>query len=354
MGGPITLALICTLVVTSAAARISDNANVDGEGGLPYPGELSLVIWDRTREASYTLDLGVRIDEFNVQGQADAGNQRFWRLSNAADPALAKLRALGSATNSLQWAILGIDADGFAEPGDFNVYATLQQGPGNGVLNPNYSAMRGITNDSFNFAVGLVQNNLIASLNGDSANNPDNTHGKGSTLANGSSFTAKGQAGYFGVESVQLNTLGPSANTSIINDIGKSSWFYHLFASSYEPFDAIAVDEFDNLSADGYWGLAEDPADGALVLSYSLEPLGLSSAQQSFAAGIGRTEFSGAFSTLALEGSAVADAEASFGALPSLAQGAATLSPVPEPAGLGLWAGGLIGLAVASLRRQRR
>lgn len=340
--------LILLGAVTPTLAAISDNVNVDGIGGVPYPAELSLVIWDQQREASYTLDLGIRVDEFKLQAQADTGIQKFWTLDAATDSAFAKLRGLGTASSSLLWAIVGIDAEGFADPGDFNAFLTLQQGPGNGVLNPNYAALRAISNDVFNFATGLVQNNLIKPLNGDSAINPDNTHGTDPTAqGNGRSFTAKGQAGYFGVDGALLNTFGPSADTPIMNNVGQSSWFYHLFSSSYESFDPIAVDEFDNLYADGYWGLAENPNDGSFVLSYTLTSIGTSAEQRRFAEAIGRSETNGGFLTSALAGVA----ESSLADGRSAGLGLAT--PVPEPASVALLIGGLL-LVAAAVARGRR
>ena len=58
------------------------------------------------------------------------------------------------------------------------------------------------------------------------------------------------------------------------NPLGVSSWFYKVMPSLLEgeidPSSPVVIDEFDNVNADGYWGLIKDPNSSKYVLSYTL------------------------------------------------------------------------------------
>nr|MCU0969509.1 hypothetical protein [Rubrivivax sp.] len=139
--------------VAPAAAAIDD-----GELG---DGEFFLVIWDPAREASYTLDLGVPISAITSDGQDDEGYQRFWTLDRDADPRLDKLLDLGSAINSLRWAVFALDRDGFGfDPGTLRLFFTLEHTVPTGTVNPNYTNVLGLENATFEAALSTYYNNL--------------------------------------------------------------------------------------------------------------------------------------------------------------------------------------------------
>jgi hypothetical protein len=335
--------------VVAAALSTTSHAAIDD--GSASNGEFVLVIWDRTNETSYTLDLGLTMSTLQEVGQDDAGYQRFWALDRSLDVRLDKLLDGGTALSELRWAVLATDTDGSAfEPGSLRLFFTLEHTVATGTLNPNYSKVLEVANLTFEAALGAYQQSLISALNND-VSNADNTHGSGGsgTFANnGSSYTAKGQSGYFDNPGAPFSTFADSAGPAVTNKIGDSSWFYFATSSSFDSTEALALDEFDNLTHDGFWGLALNPADNTLALSYTIEGTGLSLAQRSFVQSIGRTELNTGFNTRRLSGVAASPMEAGNGfsrRLLDVNDRVAAVSVVPEPSswllmGLGLGAVG--------------
>lgn len=314
--------------------------------------ELFVVVWDPVKETSYVKDLGLSANSFSATGQQDAGYQQFWKF-DTTDAQFKLLRDAGTAIEQLQWAVLAIDTQNDSTlPGDVRAFHTLRQGPADGVVNPVWQKLVGQQNSDWFAGASTLGNTFIADLNNATTHS---THGNPADYAiNGSSYAVKGEPAYFAgpAEYQNFSTVTPMP---ITNAVGKSSWFYTVTDTSFEGSDPVQVDEFDNLEHDGYWGLAQNPADGSFALSYTLQGIaGLNSAQREFAQGIGRTEFSGAFSTRRLAGAAAATAETGAGFSRRLLGGLTTpqsVSPVPEPQ---RWALMLAGLAaVAGLTRRR-
>lgn len=317
-------------------------------------GELALFIWDPVREASYTMDLGIGLDNFFATGQQDAGYQRFWTLSGAGDTPFQQLRNLNTASSSLRWAVLGFDTQGFGSPGEFRTFMTLEQGNAAGVPNDNYIAMTNWLNLDWSTANRQVSDPLIGELNSNITNNPYNLQtpvgGTQDVAYNGTSFTVKGQPGYFDKPGVNAPLFTEALNASITNAVGKSSWFYYVTSSSLGNSSApVLVDEFDNLAADGYWGLAQDPATGNFVLSYTLTPA-LASKLSVTDAGRARASLTELRSgTVSRVITAPAD---EFVGMSTLGYCEPTVSPVPEPAAWWSASAGMLALAVAYRRRR--
>ncbi|MCR5867671.1 PEP-CTERM sorting domain-containing protein [Aquincola sp. J276] len=347
-----------------AAAAMAGMANgASAAIGLPAyyesaPAELVLTVWDPVAEASYSRDLGISMDAFLETAQTDAGMQEFWKIDAAADPAFGLFRAPGTDKRNLLWFISAIDSEGFGEAGDFRMVTTLRATTVAGQLGAAYDSLVHYNNLDFSSDVAIVAQDFYLQMNQDTLNT-NNTHGNlGAGLAsdniafNGSSYSVKGQVGYAD-SADQYWLLRSTRNINLTNPVGRSSWFYYVQnIISEEATDIAIVDEFDNLTNDGYWGL-DEAADGSFVLSYSLFSTGPSAAQRAFAASIGRTELNGGFRTTALAGAALLGSDGRAYATGRPLPLAGVASPVPEPATVALMGLGVAAVIGAAARRRR-
>lgn len=350
------------LAAITVPALASIGLPQDGEG---FPAELVLTIWDPVAKASYTYDTGVAMASFLDVAQTDAGYQRFWTLDPANDTALARFMQPGTAKDRLQWFVAAVSVTGFGDqPGDTSMVTTLRATTQQGQTSAAYSALMARPSGAY---VADAQTSVAAyfgDLNTDGSNalNFHGARGPGSTpdnfAYNGSSYTAEGQQGYVDGPN-QPWRMSAAAGIDLTNPVGRSSWFYHLQSQGSEAdiTAPVIVDEFDNLTNDGYWGL--DVLDGRYILSYSLFTTGPSAAQRAFAASVGRTELNGGFRVTALAGVAAMATEgrATIASRP-VSLGAVTLdavtAPVPEPASVALMAVGAAAVAAAAARRRTR
>ncbi len=324
------------------------------ENGDAGNGEFFLVVWDPTKEVSYTLDLGYRMESLLVDGQKDEGFQKFWIIDKDTDAQFKALLDQGSAISSLRWGVYAVDnlsALGitglFIEPGDLRIFTTLEHTVPTGTLNPNYTNLSTATNEEINITISAINGTQISDLNTE-AGNPNNTHGSQGAdnwAFNGRSYHAKGQPQYF--DNNNIPNLGFAGGPPSTNAVGSSSWAYQVLTSSSESGDTVLFDEFDNLTHDGFWGFTEDPSNGTFALSYTIEGTGLTLAQRSFAQAIGRTELNRGFAMRRLSGVAASPMEAGNGFSRRLldANDRVAVSVVPEPSswllmGLGLGAVG--------------
>jgi hypothetical protein len=310
-------------------------------------GELALFVVDATAQVSYSLDLGITLNDFFIAGQPDAGVQMFIPVDDAN---WTRFLSMTDPTR-LRWEVTGFDSTGGTAAGAVRWFVTASQGDeGNIALLDNIRY--------YNVANTSLRVGYYGRLN--QTGTHSSTGGPSTEYAlNGSSVNTQPDlnSAYWGID-VYHNISPDGTGFGAGNAVGKSSWFYYLTRSGSDQTALVTVDEFDNLGHDGYWGFTyvdpatDSPYAGKYLLSYTLQAAGVTAAQAAFAAGIGRTEYTGGFSVSKLGPAAAAVEQPA--AFASRMLGAATLpaQPVPEPASAALVLAGLGWLAARAQRRR--
>jgi hypothetical protein len=246
-------ALVLAAMTALAAAPSHATVRTDSQP------ELLFVLWDTSARVSYTFDLGIDANSFWAYAQQDAGYSWQYTLP-AADPRFAAFRAASTTITNQRWAIVGVQSNSSSSaPGDNKLYSTLRQGPGNNTVNPNYTDMTGMPSTEFLTATQRASSRWYRDLNslggGDAASM--NTH---VSTANGSAYHTASSPRYFANNGTFYGKLNPGSDGSyygglfdVSNAVNQSSWFY---AISNAASGSVVVDEFDNLTYNGYWGLA--------------------------------------------------------------------------------------------------
>lgn len=322
-----------------AALLLAGAATARGDVRTGTQPDLTFVLWDSAARVSYTLDLGIDANSFWAYAQQDTGYTWSYVIP-AADPRFTAFRTASTAITTQNWAVVGVQSNAASSTaGDNKLYTTLRQGPADGSLNPNYADMTGTASADFLGTTQRASTRWFRDLN--SLGNGDdaamNTH---VYAANGSAFHRGSNARYFANNGTFYAKLNPGADGSFYgglfdvgNAVNKSSWFY---AISNASSGSVVVDEFDNLTYNGYWGLALTSSN-TYQLSFTQT-----------AANVPRA------SAITPEGSVrtlMTDYASSTGSARLIGFDAA-VSAVPEPSQAVLLAGGLAGLL--ALRRARR
>jgi PEP-CTERM motif len=253
--------LPATAAIAPGGAQSGANALWSGNG------ELFVSVFDATAKISYTRDLGVTVNDFFVWGQQDGGNQRFWTLDDANwNGFLAQVNPA-----ALRWSVLGFDTTGGTISGGVRLFTTARQG--------DEGKIAGFTNQLFTNGTGAAQAGTFFT-----AINSTGTHGVAGTApdfaVHGNSVNADTDPGngYFGSTSGLTSTLNGNAPFDSSNAVGNSSWYYYLTRSGAVQTATVLVDEFDNLSHDGYWGFVfvdpalypDSPYQDSWLLSYTM------------------------------------------------------------------------------------
>jgi hypothetical protein len=256
--GPIILAASAVLAAPAYAAIAS---------GTSGNGELFLAVFDDN--VSYTLDLGVRQNDFFVDGQKDLGYSKSWSLSGANWDDFVKQADV----KSLQWSVVASETTGGTARGGIRLFTTVKSGQEGVVGN--------MTNQGLLNGIGSTQlGTFYSAVNQTGTHPPQNDfdiHG------NSTNLKSDGNA-YFGTRNGNPPTLNGNAPFSSANTVGDDSYFYFLTRSGAVQTNKVDVDQFDNASFKGMFSfdagvanglVARDVAStaGGYMLSYSLQPV---------------------------------------------------------------------------------
>lgn len=348
---PLGLGLLLGSLNVHAALEVGNPQTESVAAG--HTPELVLVIWDPVKEVSYMKDLGTRVYSANyaagdtatnlfVYGQQDAGYQKLFSPLNT-DASFTNFLAKSTDKANQIWAVfaLNVDPDLPLSENGSQVYTTLNTQFTAGTENPAYTAARLWSNGEMS---GTAANSSEAGVG------PFNLL-KGACItdacktdyaSNSSLFSVKTDAAYVGNFLNANGTFAAStASPNIFNPVNKSSWFYTLSSSNDDGVATVAIDEFDNLGHDAYWGLGV-AENGDYILSYTLEAaLTQATTVQGQLLRL-RTDFAASYGSTRLIGAPIGD---------SLILGvdANTVTAVPEPS---TW--GLMGLGLALLAGRAR
>jgi len=332
---------------------------------------LVLLIWDPVAKVSYSHDtnlLGTSL--YNSTSQSTTGSQQFWTIDPGSDTSFAKfLQTSGDLSNDVWMVIGGGKATQGIGAGSNVIFSTMVNTTANGVLNPQWPFLKGVTNSLLRGRTGAFSSSLYNPLmngNGTAYNNyATAAPGKASSfdtpasnayvgslnpvLSDALTGTEAGEAmfggnGLAGQGFDTGNTLGTS---------GSSSWFYYMTPSGNSQSALSTVSAFSTSSALAYWGLARTTNAGGqqeLVLSFTVPAAVSQTATAAGALRRNQTDYTAQFG-FAQQITVAHDEFAGWKPTNLLGD---TVAPVPEPDTYGLMLFGLAGIAAYTRRRRSR
>ena len=342
---------VAAIVATACALSTTQAAIAPGSSGN---GELFLNVVDAVTKVSYTLDLGIAMDDFFISAQQEIGYQRFWTVNSNNFSSFISLASL----QSVRWSVVAIDSTGNLTSGAQRLYTTAQQG--------SEALVGSLQNKQLSDGIAGAAGSFFGSVNALGTHVPQSDY-----TVNGDSFSLEADSGkgYYGELAGLTPTLNQNGIFNATNAVGKSSWFYYLTRSGTGNLttNRVLIDEIDNLGSDGYWGFVKvedqdstspfydptSPYAGKYLLSFTMPVFDVrtTASFQAFAQSIGRTEFSGGLQVTGLDGAAAAAVtERSAGWVVPLGA-VSQVTAVPEP---GQWALLLVGGAALAWRSRSR
>lgn len=328
--------------------------------------ELFLVVMDQTTaKMSYTLDLGIDAQTFWLQAQQDTGASLFRNLDPSTDNAF-KTFVDAADLSKTRWMVVstystGVTANRF-------LFTTMTNNNSVATQTANFDSVKNTVSGTLTDNQGGLWSWLSNMNNAAPGAQVPILVGNHPTADNGSSVASKsaGNTATYADASNGFSAKGtPSADGDCLargifcagNPLGTSSWFYKLtpglLDGEADPSSPLLLDEFDNLTADGYWGFIKDPSSSKYILSYTLagsNPKSLVSTD----AGLNRlsfTDYSAQSGTARLIGVGLDDVANPVDAAAFAQGGTSNVTAVPEPGTWGLMALGLVGVAAAARRR---
>jgi hypothetical protein len=215
-------------------------------------GELFFVVRDDVAQISYTLDLGVTLNDFYSLGQQAGGYAASWTIDSTDANFMSFLGQTDAA--NYQWAVQGGDSVGGATAGGVRWFTTAVAGTAVGTID-------NMTNTQLTNGLGAANTFYgVVNASGTHASQPN-----GSSVNN---ILDAGQT-YYGEPGGTGPTFNSQAPFSNLNAVGASSAFYHITRSGAVGLNPVTVDPFDNASGQGYFSLLSNGA-GGYTLSYAI------------------------------------------------------------------------------------
>jgi hypothetical protein len=222
-----------SLAAAAAIALATGPALANIDFPLTGNGELVVVVVDRADGASYLLDLGVSLNDFNGSGS--------YSYTLGGDNFNAFLTAAAATSGDLEFAVFGGDSVGSTASNPRRLFSTINS----------------TTTDLGNTQLTNATNNTTTFLNYQLTDAPTQTH---TTVANGDSWAAAGNNAYFlQFASDSYNNQAPGwLNT---NTLGTEAAFRGFATSSTSGGAQTIKSDFT-----GTWSLQN--AAGSYVLTY--------------------------------------------------------------------------------------
>jgi len=275
-------------MIALAAALVASTSSIAAiaPGGTGN-GELFLAVFDSSAKVSYTLDLGVRMDDFFVDGQALAGYNRDWGVA-LPDGNFSSFLSQTTAAN-LRWVVMAVDTFGPTSAGGQRLFTTVRDGTADAVV-------ASPTNSQFSNGVGAAQTGTF--IDNVNATGTHSIRGDTPSLSdyavNGSSVNAEADPTrtYF----AEAGAPGNNFSNQFLalrtdNAVGTSASFWYLTRSNTSGSFAVLTDRFNAVAEDGSitqngaFTLTAD-ANG-YNLNYNLQPVPEASTYAMLLAGLG-------------------------------------------------------------------